>query len=701
MTSKSSFFKIVKQQHKNLFWYPLIIFVYFFIILEVQFLMRVQDIERWPARFKYNKVHYFANLFLSIDKNLCMTVSVCALGCISALLLFSYVQSRNKLDLIHSLPVKRGTIYWANYVTGVSFFCVPVFVHSFFILALASAKGCMSMHGFIDYFAFMGCELLFYLLTYSMTVVAIMLTGNFVVGILATVVLQSYSYLIGMLKNELYYEFFRSAVRGKVKPVFAFSPIDMIVKICTKMSTYRRSNSGISYQSVFGYAFVLLAAVVILGVLAYFLYRYRKTEAAGRAIAFPVVEPVIKCLLCIPVSLEVGYLFSEVASANPFPWMVFGMVFCFILFCLVMEMIFRMNIREGLKHWHHIIFNGVCTCLILVILKTDVLGYNTYVPSMEEISHIAVSLEDAMYISRWGDMSYEDMDISNYRLKHVKLEDQETYAFVSSLAKEQLHYPDEGNSAVTYDVANGKESRNYHEITVCYYLKNGKEVYRKYLYDYARDEHKNEVARIFNSREYKLGSIPLLQEGWNLDIDRLNCEGLFMEDSFQLSENQKNELLNAYQSDIMNLTFDELVHKRPIYVMEFNYNMKNGAQGYEDGYRVYESFTKTRKCLETIGITDDWNQMPEKINSVTITYYNYEEDKDDFPSITVTEQDKMLEVIQNAVSYAMMRGGLFVSNEHELDIDVEFINEKGEKHYKYMTFFNNQVPQFVLDEFGF
>lgn len=701
MILKSSFFKMLKQERKTNFWYPLIVFVYFFLILEVQLLMRIQEMERWPNRYDYSIKHYFANYYLAIDSNLLMTISSCIVGCISALLVFSYIQSRKKLDMIHSLPVKRGTIFGANYMAGVSYFVFPMIIHTVLIILIASFKGCMSGHGIKDLIAFMCCQGLFYLLTYTMTILAIMLTGNFIVSILATAVLQCYSFFILLLKSELYYEFYHTAVIGHLKPVFAFSPVHMIVNMCGKFDEYRNINTGISYQIVVGYAFVILLAVLIFGTISFFLYRYRSTEAAGRAIAFPKLEPLIKCMLCIPISLFVGLLFFDFSSTSSFAWMIFGMCFSFIMFCIFMEMIFRMDVRAGLKHWYHILYNGVCVCLILAIFKMDVLGFDTYVPAREEISYISTSLDDFMYISMYGERYIQDRDISNFRMQNVKLTDDATYQFVNKLAKDSLKYSDMVNSQAALDSEEYekllKEEANYHPITVCYHLKNGKEEYRRYLYDLTDQASRQAVENMFNSREYKLGSMPILKNGWYKEVDSLKCYTSFSEETFTLTEAEKNQLLNAYQSDIMGLSFEEALEIRPIAMLEITY-LSNSKEYYESGYQVFDSFTKTKTLLEEFGIKLVDEDFQGNISNVTITYYDYE--NENFPEINITDAEKIAEILEYAISYSLTNGFRYIHNDYDIDIDIEYFNELGHKNYRYMYFYNNRVPKFVLEELG-
>ena len=61
-------------------------------------------------------------------------------------------------------------------------------------------------------------------------------------------------------------------------------------------------------------AVIALAVAALLFGLGMFLYRKRPSEAAGRAMAFKVSEPVIRFLLVVPITLFSGMIFRSILN---------------------------------------------------------------------------------------------------------------------------------------------------------------------------------------------------------------------------------------------------------------------------------------------------------------------------------------------------------------------------------------------------
>ena len=68
----------------------------------------------------------------------------------------------------------------------------------------------------------------------------------------------------------------------------------------------------------------------------------------------------------------------------------------FVIVCLLVEIVFRMDIRCALEHKKQFAFNAACAVLIVVIFRYDVLGYNTYVPLEKQMQSCAVSIDGLM-----------------------------------------------------------------------------------------------------------------------------------------------------------------------------------------------------------------------------------------------------------------------------------------------------------------
>lgn len=703
MTSRSLFFKLIKQEWKQKIWCPVILFISFFLALEIQLLIQLQDIEDWPKRYEYSIAHFFANRFLAPDINLFFTIASAASGIVCALGIFSYIHNRQKLDLFHCLPVKRSVLFLSKLTSGLLFYVVPAFIHLLVCLGIASVKHAASIHGYKNIVGFFVAEFLIYTVFFISTVFCMMLTGRIIISILAVCVILPYSSYLYWLKQALYGRFFYSAIPSYISPYWPFSPVTVVLNLIDKLDAYRYDNMGISYHCILGDIIFLLFLSVIYGCLSYLLYKKRPTEVAGNPIAFSFMEPVVKIIVVIPLALVSGEFFADLYTKKVFNWYIFGLIFGFFMASLAMEAIFRMNIKGVFKHWQNSIFNGICLVLLIVIMKYDVLGYNTYVPAENEIESMSCSIEGLL--DTYGSYTMHNFhNPRDYRFEYIAFTDyQNVYKLAKKLAKDglQIHvfeYYDGIEETQEYKEIKNKEE-NYKYIAFKYQLKNGKTIYREYIYDLTDTEAVEYVSAIFNDGNYKLGSMMLLRDGWNMDIKSVQCESMWnWQREIMITPEQKGLLIDAYQSDLMKLTFEEVLNSEPIGMMEFSYKIKTlNMWGYCGDNMIYPTFTKTIQLMKEWGY--DFGEVPdvEHIEEIEISDFRdrYVDEEDNELVLTYNDTDQISDLIEN-LNYFQYR--TYAPCEYLYDVKVTYFYHD-EKQIKTFALDRNSVPIFLENDY--
>lgn len=698
MTLKSSFFKLLKQEWKQKIWCPILIFVSFFLTLEIEMILVLQDMEKWPGSYHYSKAYYIANIFAVPDTNMLFTVATCFSGILAAMCIFSYVHTKQKLDLFHSLPVKRETYFWAKLVSGITFYAIPTITHLLICIGICARKSALSAHGLKGIIGFFGMELLIFILFYIATVFCMMLTGNMILSVLATCVIMPYSLILSALKASVYQRFYYAAMQDyEQKQVYGFSPAHMIYNMYTDMQEYRELNGGFSYQSVGDIIPVFLLGILFLGVFSYVLYKKRATEAAGNAIAFAFTEPFIKFMIVFPVSLLSGELATAIAETRVSgTWYLFGVIFGFLLSGFVVEIIFRLDIKGIFKHWKQMVFNGACIALTIIVMKNDVMGFNTYVPSQKETESVSCYIENLTGTYSYG--NYRDGDDCGHALETVRFDtNHSAYAFAEKMAKEGLHHEEyehyEGiEETPAYQELVNRE-KNYRLIYYCYHLKNGKDVYRRYYFDVTDTESMKYLADIYNTVEYKIGTTPILWSGWNKKSDTVECNGNYgNRQTIVPTDEQYNKILDAYQSDLMNLTLEQLMTEAPIGRMDF-YWRKDYWRCYA-GNKIYSGFSKTIAALKECGY-DVMEDCTDQVKEVTVYDYSYDtsgKTQEENVHVTYTDKKQIKEILENAVSDDMNFTS-YMPLDHTYDIEAT-VNGEG----RYMLFVKDKIPYYVEND---
>ncbi len=130
------------------------------------------------------------------------------------------------------------------------------------------------------------CNLVYFLAVYNLTLIAVMMTGNVLVSLLGTGVFLFYEFMVRSLADGMRLDFFRTyCYLEDIKAFNWTSPL--IVWLGGRDSLYGLIEGYRYYFPSFLQTVVLiLIQAIVYGILAYLLYRRRKAEAAGSAMAF-------------------------------------------------------------------------------------------------------------------------------------------------------------------------------------------------------------------------------------------------------------------------------------------------------------------------------------------------------------------------------------------------------------------------------
>lgn len=631
MTSKNLFFKLIWQDFKKRIWCPIIIFLVYFLGMELRLFHYLDRIEKYPSNYDYTIKDYLANEFFAPSQNYTITCLAIVIGVVCGLSGYAYLHSKKQLDTYHSMPVKREVLFLSRYVSGFLMFFMPAAVHTVICLLFSLVNGAFSGHAVVNAIGFLGVQTLSFLLLYSITIIAVCLTGNMIVSVLGTCVLSSYSTIITYLNYLMFDQFFHTFDSSYTGEMLAFSPIGMIYTLHDYADKYCEMNTGFSYGCIMPYSMVILLAIVIFTLIGLWLYKMRATEAAGKPIAFAIAEPFIKAMVVIPTSIFSGLIMQGFVRESSFGWFVFGVTFGFAVIALVMEIIFRLDIKCAFCHWKQLVFNGACVALIVVIFKYDVLGYNTYVPSEKELSGCAVSIDGLMDIhleERTEKYGYRYTNAREYRFETMNVLDNPSVmalakkAASGNLQREEMDYYEGIEETTEYKELQEKEA-GYREVAFKYTKKNGKEVYRKYLIDIADEETLSLLSDVYADSDYKLGAFPILTNGWKKEYSYVRCESNDFSGSVKLSPERQAKLFEVYQSELLDLTLDEVMREIPIGNLEFQlkgYAM-NEYGGYEEGYKIYPSFVATIELLKEYGFDYTKELTAEQTKEIRVSRY--------------------------------------------------------------------------------
>lgn len=389
-------------------------------------------------------------------------LTACALAVCLPLLMFYYVNNKQAIDVFHSLPVTRKSLYWGNYLAGLLIILAPLLVFGG------------------------GCDLIFRLqqkedyLLWTLTVIIIAFcfysTMVFVIINCGTI-----------FESIVYFGIFEIGVPGFFLVLFEYIHQTTYGYSSITSSIYEELCYAVSpFYQLFHVGQINLKSLIpvgislILVVCGFQLYQKRKSESAGQSFAYKPFFYVGAILISVTAGIGAAILtdYSEVSRAIvALAGILTGLVTYFVL-DTIRNRGFK-NIKSTLK------IGGISAATALTFFciysATGAFGFEKRVPTLEEVKGVAVQWN---YYSEFLENNY----LSGSYIFEEKENIQSALSFHQSFVLNQqaveeknykdviLPYPSEN-----WPEAISDSSQSCQTVTLTYTLENGNTVVREYL----------------------------------------------------------------------------------------------------------------------------------------------------------------------------------------------------------------------------
>lgn len=661
MTSKSLFFKLMKEDLKQKLWAVGLAFLGFFFSMPVLAAMRISELkERYEiwivngTEFENGitaDIRFQQFLWDSVEEivgpnNILNMFIIVTAALVMALIGFLYLHSKKQMDFFHSIPVRREMIFAVKYLNGI------FIILAMYVLNLILSIGVFAMNGVTFHelssmaFTTSLIHLGGYLSIYGLMTIAVMLTGNFFVSILGGIVLFVYVPAVIVLFQGLQSEFFMTyngwnldfgdlAAKG--------SPVSFYVKMMSDYAESIESPSG----ELFVYTTAAFVAAAIMAAIAMLLYKKRPSESAGKAMAFSITKAPINVMIVAPVTIAMALVFWS--GYNKRSWAVFGFVFALIVTHCIIEIIYHFEFRKLFANLKHMAVSAVIALVVLGSFRYDIFGYDHFLPTQEKLKSASVCMYS---LGDWisyglpqktdtGEYIWKHFSEDTYAANNMKITDYQT---IEALANAGIMQAEEVKAQKYKRAASENSSDDsWSYVEVGYTLKNGKTVYRNYYVNLT--ENRSTVDTLYALPEYKTGVVPVLS------YKPESVVGIY---TYKYDEKQKAdmneetiaELLEVYKEEYIALTLEERVKETPVISIRFltsaeadylkeiarsknpNYNGDLQMKNMNDVnfFPVYPSFVKTIALLKQAGISGFESLEAEKILRIEV-YSSYYEDE--------------------------------------------------------------------------
>lgn len=643
MTSKSLFFKYMKENTKQRIWSLALVLLLCFFVFPVATALNISTIFRpenlnssgLPAELALAQAQQdFTREMLRVYsmKGGALAFMLTIAAVVLAASGFAYLHSKKKTDFYHSLPIRREMLYAVTCLNGFLYMAVAYTGFLTIAAVMIRVKGVPFDWGSL-YLASVE-HLCFFALVYMTAILAMLLTGNLVVGLLGTGVLFSWGPVICMTISAYFSEYF-TTFYGDDSFLLALSertsPVAWYVEACMSSQPGRMALG----------ALIMAAVLFVIGMI---LYRRRPSEAAGHAMAFPITEPIIRFLIVVPSSLLLGAMFHSMMYEDG--WTVFGLVCGLLLVSCIIEIIYHFDFKSLFAHKRQLLVSAVFVGVVFVIFRYDLFGYDRYLPATEKLASggIYCDLLDpeatsqyhstVEYTEGWYGVTFDAMPSSTLA-GQMQISDDQGLELLHTIAAQGVHDAAEARDRFlrghgrSYEVE--EDDAAFHNVTIAWHLRNGRTVYRSYLINVSGVRAALEA--VYDLDAYKTAMYPVL----SLTAD--DVAGINYKEEDECSHvklagaETKAALLAAYQEELKALTSETRTREMPIAEIQFKTNENQALiQKLRDEggnytlfnhyyyYPIYPSFTKTIALLRACGIEVGGMVTPEKTASITLSY---------------------------------------------------------------------------------
>lgn len=584
---------------------------------------------------------------------------------LTAVLLFRYIHVKGAADMMHSLPIKRVTLFVNQVGVGILIMLLPIIITGIVCGILRNSMNLSHFFTNRDVIDWALYTFLYDMIFYSACIFFGVIVGMSVLQSVFTYIFLFLPVGLIILGNYVFQVILFGYNASIGTATSALSPIGMLID---------HYNDRINSTPVTAYT--LLCIFFILGSL--WLYNRRKIEAATEAIAFKNLNYIFKYSTTFCTMLVCGVYLSSTQNRS-FTWLLFGFLIGSFIGYFTSEMLIKKSL------WIFNNFKGYALYLLIIVLlltglKFDIIGYQNRIPELNNISYISMDY--------YG--QYSTQNIEKYSFKT-----QTSFTLIRKLHKQIIK-------------DKNRSSKNTSTEYFTYKLKNGKTLSRSYSIN--RKDYIAFLKPLSESEEYKR----IYNQAYTLsptDVDKItispNNKSTYVtivapEEIKQLISILKQEIHNKnYEEENSSIqpwaTIDFLIKDKSI--EKYIAPNPNNGYNYDNTFitaNFDKSYTQLEKWLKQKGYLNNTRVLPEDINSFEIkkinnfyqhivnTNINTEFDTYQAPIQTITNPSQLEVCLRNYE-------GLYTNRTSNYLIRIKYKNGFTD----YGTFNDTTLPAFV------
>ncbi|MBQ4100218.1 MAG: hypothetical protein IJC83_01585 [Oscillospiraceae bacterium] len=392
-----------------------------------------------------------------------LAIALLVMVVVTTAIVFSYMQSRKSVDVMHSLPLNRYELFISYATAGFTIILLPIltaFISEVFVIKGFGIYNFSAGIFLSEMLKWIVVALAFYALMVLITVNVGTIFDSIVFTLGVNVAIPAiYGFMTIAFQNTLVGYNTASSATGEI--IFSLSPGAMGIKLLLA------EGEGLVTAII---SWLILAGMIL--VLSAFLYSKRKSEVGGLSNSQGVLTIIVKVLGALTVAFAFNALFESILNSRA------GGILGFFIGLLVSYFIIQLIIARGFKNFKKAVFEclalAIAGTIFFVILETGGLGFETRVPKPEKV--------DKVYISYNGGFSNEGSYFyGGYKSDEMGYTSPEVIEKVISAHSEIVKRPDLGARASARNGSYNQAEVDVNSLYIVYELKNGSTLDRYYV----------------------------------------------------------------------------------------------------------------------------------------------------------------------------------------------------------------------------
>lgn len=585
MTSKISFFSIMKQDIRHRLWMAALSLLGSILSLPVFLLMCRRD---WYASIseilpRESVLAYWQGYYVSFFSEYAVVtqgVILVAGAFIVSIFGFRYLYSRKMTDQFHSLPVTRSRLFLACYLDGLLIWLLPFLASVLITLILILF--------FLGGFSYFGPILLaalkfillcvtVFLMVYHLCLIAVMISGNAFNAIVSALLLGTLAAAIYSLLSvfcNAYLDTFLTMPLSYDKVIWLSPLVSAVILLAHPVSA--------NYNFTFLYISSLLVLAAAFGG-AWKLYLIRPSEIAEKGLPNKWFQGLLRTGGSLVIGMCGSLMFYGILGNDTLGWCLFGTLLGGFLSYGVLDIIFNMDFKNFFAHKWGMCATTVASMAVFVTIFYDLTGFDARVPHMDDIAGADILIE------YYTDNSY-----------YLSVDDNNAiYKEYGNAPRERMNFQDK---EVIFNLLSYLSENNYSyfdQVTAVVKLTNGGKFYRAYSLPIVSEELASLMRPLVESQEYK-STYYALSSGLLPAPSQISVEGNNATYHIRNGKDDINTLLEAYRKDFdANYSLELLENGVRVCTLDLQYILHENNR-YHSYLPVYENYTHTIELLKLL-----------------------------------------------------------------------------------------------------